>query len=329
MEALKRVWAVFGMMCGKHLAAAMRTFLPHPEFLAELELEESVREKLQEISPATIDRLLAAERAALSPTGIAHTKPAHGAILQRVPVRTFAEQPREPGYFQVDLVGHDGGEAGGDHCYTLTSTDPATGWSEPRAVRNKAGRWTTEALEWIEAHSPIPVQGWHSDNGTEFLNAHMERHCEAGGFEFTRSRFYKKNDNCYAEQKNDAVVRRWVGYLRYEGEQHCALLNELYDTLRVLVNFFYPQRRLIEKQRIGSKVRKRYDTPKTPYQRVMACEVVDEQRKAALRAQMAELNPLTLQRQLTECSRRLLNAVRRNSCSTRGNCAADGFLRGL
>lgn len=316
VEGLKQVWAVFGMMCGKYLAAAMRTFLPYPEFLVELELEESVREKLQEISPATIDRLLSAERAALSPTGIAHTKPARGAILERVPVRTFAEQPSEPGYFQVDLVGHDGGQAGGDHCYTLTSTDPATGWCEPRAVRNKAGRWTTAALEWIEAHSPIPVQGWHSDNGTEFLNAHMERHCEADGFEFTRSRFYKKNDNCYAEQKNDTVVRRWVGYLRYEGEEHCPLLNELYDTLRLLVNFFYPQRKLIEKQRLGSKVRKRYDTPQTPYQRVMASEAVDEQKKSALRAQMAELNPLTLQRRLNACSQRLLNAARGTSTPT-------------
>jgi hypothetical protein len=143
----------------------------------------------------------------------------------------------------------------------------------------------------------------------------MERYCEAAGLAFTRSRFYKKNDNCYAEQKNDAVVRRWVGYLRYEGESHCARLNELYDTLRLLVNFFYPQRKLIEKQRLGSKVHKRYDSPQTPYQRVMASEAIDERTKTTLQAQMAELDPLALQRQLTEHSQRLLAAVQRSGSS--------------
>jgi hypothetical protein len=324
VEGLEKVWAAFGMMCGKYLAAAIRTHMHEPAFLAGLALSTRVREKLQLMSPATIDRLLAGARSRLKPYGISHTRPAHGAILAQVPIRTFTEHPAEPGYFQADLVGHDGGEASGEFCYTLTATDPATGWSEPRAVPNKAGKWTVEALDWISLQVPVPVYGWHTDNGSEFLNGHMMRYCRARDIYLSRSRFHKKNDNCYVEQKNDAVVRRWVGYLRYEGEQHCRLLNELYDTLRLLVNFFYPQRKLIEKQRVGSSVRKRYDTPRTPYQRVLESEVIDKETKSALRAQMAELDLLELQRRLNACSQRLLSAVERNHSPTLLERPSDG-----
>jgi hypothetical protein len=290
----------------------MRRHLPRAEFLHELGLSEEVREKLQRISPATIDRVLAEERKKLEVKGISHTRPATGSLLSRIPVRTFAEQPAQPGYLQGDLVGHDGGDGSGEFCYTLNATDPYTGWCEPRAVMNKAGRWTTAALDRITELCPIPILGWHTDSGSEFINAHMKRYCEGGDILFTRSRFGKKNDNCHVEQKNDAVVRRWVGYLRYEGGEACELLNELYDSLRLLVNFFYPQCKLISKHRIGSKVRKNYDEPRTPYERVMECEQVGEQTKAALTEQMSRLNPLELQRRITTVSEHLLQLAGRD-----------------
>ena len=312
-EALKRLWAIFDMVCGKLLAPAMRTHLARPEFLEELGLPDEVREKLQRISPATIDRLLAGERKKLAVKGSAHTTRAREAILSRIPVRTFADHPTKPGYLQADLVGHDGGDASGDFCYTLNSTDPVTGWCEPRALLNKAAKWTTQALRWVRFRCPVPIRGWHTDSGKEFINAHMERYCSGKQIEFTRCRFGKKNDNCHVEQKNDALIRRKVGYLRYEGEKECALLNELYDSLRLLSNFFIPQQKLIAKERIGSKVRKRYDEPRTPYERVMEHTEVSKTVKAHLRKQMQQLDPLDLQRRINEVHTRLINTAKKRS----------------
>lgn len=305
-EALIRVWAVYDLMCGKRLVVAMRAVLASEEFRQAMGLSETIRGKLMSISASTVDRLLREERQRAALKGMSHTRRVAGPILRRIPVQTYAEQPGEPGFFQVDLVGHEGGEAQGEFCYTLNATDPATQWCEPRAVKNKAGRWTTEALEWIQENCPVPLRGWHTDCGSEFLNAHMERYCREHDIVFTRSRFGKKNDNCWVEQKNDAVVRNAVGYLRYEGEVACLLLNELYDALRILVNFFYPSQKLLKKQRIGSKVKKRYDTPKTPYQRLIDSGVLDEQAKERLRSQMRRASPLELRRKVNEKTQQLL-----------------------
>lgn len=305
-EAVRTLWHVFGQMCGKRLAAAIRTYLSIPGCLDEFGFTEEVREKLATISAATLDRLLVDERKKNRIRGNTHTRRASPAMLSLVPVRTFAEQPSEPGYFQADLVGHDGGDARGEFCYTLNCTDPATGWVEPRAVQNKAGKWTTEALKWIHTNCPLEIRGWHTDSGTEFLNAHMQRFCSDQSIEFTRSRFYRKNDNCHIEQKNNAVIRHTVGYLRYEGADACEILNEVYDSLRLLVNFFYPSAKLIEKTRRGSQVHKRYDTPKTPYQRVLENTHIEATVKQQLRDRLAELNPVTLQRRIAEGTEKLL-----------------------
>lgn len=309
VEALKSLWELYDRMCGKRLVVAMRPILRSPELVEELEIGQEVRQKLLGISAATIDRLLQSERKKVCLKGTSHTTRATGAIAARIPVRTFAEQPASPGFFQADLVGHDGGVARGDFCYTLNATDPATGWCEPRAVLNKAGKWTTEALDWIYTHCPLPIRGWHTDGGTEFLNAHMERYCSKQGIEFTRSRYYRKNDNCYVEQKNDTLIRRNVGYLRYHSEQHCALLNELYDALRLLANYFYPSMKLIQKHRVGSRLTKRYDEPKTPYQRVMVSQEVGEQVKQNVRSKLEGLNPIELRCTVDELAARLIDLV--------------------
>jgi len=311
--AVITLWQVFGPMCGKRLEQMIRTFLSIPGCLDEFSFSKEVRKKLGCISAASIDRLLIEERKKDTVRGTCHTRAASAKILARIPVRTFSEQPGEPGHFQADLVGHDGGDARGDFCYTLNATDPATGWIEPRALQNKAGKWSTDALRWINEHSPIPVSGWHTDSGTEFINAHMERFCREQCIEFTRSRFYKKNDNCYVEQKNNSVIRATVGYLRYEGPQACRILNEIYDSLRLLVNFFHPSAKLTQKTRNGSKVSKRYDTPKTPYQRVLDSDAVSPEVKQTLRRQLAELNPLELQREIARGSEKLLRMVEGDS----------------
>jgi len=170
-----------------------------------------------------------------------------------------SQDDARPGFLEIDLVAHDGGNARGDYCQSLDATDVASGWSEQRAVRNKAQKWTFEALEKIRERLPFPLLGIDSDNGGEFINAHLARYCEEEEITFTRGRPYRKNDSCYVEQKNYSVVRRNVGYFRYDTEEELMLLNELYNILRLYNNFFLPQMKLIEKTREGSKVKKRYD----------------------------------------------------------------------
>jgi hypothetical protein len=167
----------------------------------------------------------------------------------------------------------------------------ATGWTEARAVRNKAQRWVHEAMVGVAAHLPFPLLGLDCDNGAEFINAHLFAWCAANDVTFTRSRPYRKNDNCFVEQKNWPVVRQQVGYARYDTPRELTLLNDLYGHLGPYVNFFQPQMRLVHKTRDGAKVIKRYDTARTPYRRALASPDVDASAKEALTATYRELNP--------------------------------------
>jgi hypothetical protein len=205
-----------------------------------------------------------------------------------IPLRTFgSEEQKLPGYVEVDLVGHDGGSSSGEFAQTLTLTDVATGWTEIRAVRNKAQKWVFPALQHLASLLPFPLKGLNADNGGEFINYNLYNWCQLNHLAFTRSRPYRKNDNPYVEQKNNAVVRTAVGYYRYDTQEQLRLLNQLYAHLRLLVNFFYPSMKLVEKIRVGARVKKRYDTPTTPYQRVLDCAHIEEQAKEKLRQQFA------------------------------------------
>ena len=306
LAALKPIWYVFDCMCGKRLVVVLRTMLPMLESFGEIELTAPVRGKLQTISAATIDRLLQHERARLRLKGRTHTKP--GTLLKdQIAIRTFADwDEQEPGFFEIDLVGHEGGNASGDFCHTLTITDVDTGWVDLYGLKNKAQRWTHEAIDAARLSLPIVMQGIDTDNGSEFINHHLLRYCEAHGITFTRGRPHRKNDTCYVEQKNGHVVRRAVGYLRYDTDQELAALNAIYRPLCLLVNFFYPSMKLLEKTRTGSKVRRSYDDPQTPYHRMLASESVSNEVKNRLRQQYETLNPVALKRELTRLTEDLL-----------------------
>ena len=214
--------------------------------------------------------------------GRSGTKP--GSLLrQQIPIRTFAEwDEARPGFFEVDLVGHDGGVGAGEFCQSLTLTDVATGWTEVRALRNKAQRWVHEAMEAVAGELPFDLLGLDSDNGSEFINNNLLAWCLEREVTFTRSRPWRKNDNCFVKQKNWAVVRRTVGYLRYDSAKELELLERLYRRLRLYTNFFQPQMKLVQKTRAGAKVSRRYDTARTPYRRVLASPDVGDRAKAAL-----------------------------------------------
>lgn len=306
---LVKVWAILDCPCGKRLVAAMPHTLEALERFGEIRLKDEVREKLLSASASTCDRLLAPERRKLRLKSRHKTKP--GSLLKhQIPVRTFEEwNEGRVGFMETDLVGHDGGQASGDYCQSLDATDVKSGWTELRALRNKAQVWTHQAIDDIREKLPFPLSGLDSDNGSEFINAHLKRYCEEYGITFTRSRPWRKNDSCYVEQKNWTAVRRYVGYFRYDTEEQLLLLNQLYEVLCPYLNFFQPQARLLEKVREGSRVKKRYDQPKTPYQRILEDPEVDEVIKRKLRRKYKKLNPAQLMREINSLQRKLFKTV--------------------
>lgn len=309
LSVLVTIWYLMDCICGKRLAPILAEVLRKLEHFREITVDEQVRGKLGGLSAATIDRLLAPERKKYALKGRSKTKP--GTLLKhQVPIRTFSDwDEQRPGFVEVDLVGHDGGDSRGEYVQTLNVTDVCTGWTEMQAVRNKAQRWVFEALQDIRGRMPFPLVGIDSDNGGEFINDQLVRYCQDEKITFTRTRSYRKNDNCFVEQKNYSIVRRAVGYARYDTEDDLRLLNELYPYLRLYSNFFQPTMKLIEKTRDGSTVIKKYDTAMTPYQRVLQSPLVEETDKKALKKLYRSLNPAALKRQITKMQDRLLRAA--------------------
>tara|TARA_B100000315_G_C14520295_1_gene561207 strand:+ start:148 stop:1371 length:1224 start_codon:yes stop_codon:yes gene_type:complete len=289
-KAIRCIWPFFDYMCGKRLAVFIRMNLDVLMYQPELAIDETIREKLMSISPATIDRILAPERKKLSLTGRTRTRP--GPMLKhKIPIRTFFDwDERKPGFFELDTVGHDGGNSSGEYCFTLNATDVHSGWVELRSLLNRAHRWTKEKLVAIRAELPFPLLGIDSDNGGEFINRQLWQYCNENHIAFTRGRAYHKNDNCFVEQKNDMAVRRTVGYYRFDTSAEYEALSEVYTYLCPLLNFFYPSFRIIEKIRIGAKVKKVYDDPKPPYQRLLESDDVSDEVKADLRRRAQQLH---------------------------------------
>ena len=294
------------MPCGKRLAPVMKETAEKLEKFDEIKFPGSTKDKLFSISSATIDRLLSSERRKVRLKGRSWTKP--GSLLKhQIPIRTFADwDEAKPGFVEIDLVAHCGGSGAGEFCQTLDMTDVTSGWTETRAVKNKAQKWVFEALEDIIATLPFPVLGIDSDNGSEFINHHLIKFCRESEITFTRSRPYRKNDNCFIEQKNYSVVRKTVGYLRHDTEEEQFVLNEIYDHLRLYTNFFQPSMKLMEKIRIGSKIKKRYDTPMTPFRRLMASPDINQEAKYELQAAYDALNPAELKRRIIGLQDKLL-----------------------
>ena len=304
--SLKKIWIICDYICSKRLTPFLSEIIPVLEKYGEINLATKVREKLEKISAATIDRMLVETRKRYRIKGRSTTRP--GTLLKKsIPIRTFADwDEKVPGFFEVDLVSHDGGAVRGDFLQSLNFTDIATGWVEMIAVKNKAQVWVFEGIEEIKERLPFSILGIDSDNGSEFINAHLLRYCQKEHITFTRSRPYRKNDSCFVEQKNWSVIRRAVGYSRYDTDKELNILNELYSHLRLYVNFFQPVRKLIKKERMGSKVIKRYDEAKTPYRRVLASPGIEDEIKVKLKNQYAMLNPAELKRKITKLQNRLL-----------------------
>lgn len=307
IAALRFCWAVQGTPCGRLLAAALPDLVPRLGRFKELNIDAGTAAQLLSIAPATIDRRLKDDRAKLEPRGRSHTKP--GTLLKdSIPVRTWAEwDDAVPGFVEIDLVGHEGGNNQGEFCFTLDITDIATGWTETRSVRNKAQKWVFAAIKDATAAFPFPILGIDSDNGSEFINWELFRWCEQENLTFTRSRSGNKNDGAHVEQKNWHIVRQTVGYHRYDTPGELELLNRIWALQRLLTNHFGPQQKLLTKTRTGAKVTKTYDTPATPFQRVLAdTGTISKTVKARLKRENRPLNPAAIQRQIQALCTELL-----------------------
>jgi len=306
VAALIFCWAVLGMPAGKRLAPMLSALVPILRKFGELQIDDDTAALLTGMSAATIDRRLAGERKKHQLKGRSHTKP--GSLLKsQIPIRTWADwNDAVPGLVEIDLVGHEGGNATGEHAYTLTVTDIATGWTENRSVRNKARKWVVAALEEIAAIMAFPILGVDSDNGSEFINHHLLAWCTKRKITFTRSRPGNSNDGCHVEQKNWAIVRTVVGYHRYGTPAELLLFNTIWALQSKLTNYFYPQQKLVSKVRVGAKVSKKYDKATTPHRRAERHKSVTDQDKAILANTYTAINPAAVQRQIQALTTELL-----------------------
>jgi hypothetical protein len=299
VEALEQIWEICGRICSKRLQPFLPEAIKVLERCQEIELSQEIKGLLLKISSASIDRCLRPVRLP-SRHGLRTTKP--GSLLKSlIPVRTFTEWDAErPGFMEIDLVAHCGNTTGGQYLNTLTSTDLCTGWTDVTALLHRSQAAVSEAIHHMRQRLPFPLLGIDSDNGGEFINDLLYRYCLDEQITFTRSRPYQKNDQAHVEQKNWSVVRHTVGYDRWETEQEQALLEGIYADLRLYINFFQPSFKLIAKQRLGNKTLKRYDTAKTPYQRVLERTDIALEAKAQLIHLYLQLNPAELRRRIDQ-----------------------------
>jgi hypothetical protein len=298
VAALIKIWDILDRPCGKRLHPYLPEFVAVLERQQELVLAPQTKQLLLRMSRATIDRALVKARRSPHRRTRGTTKP--GSLLKNsIPVRVYTPwDEQRPGCVEVDLVAHGGESVSGEFLFTLNAVDVATGWTETVAIANKGQAAAFAGLLQIRDRVPMPLLGIDSDNGAEFINAHLLRYCQQEHITFTRCRPYKKNDQAHIEQKNWSVVRRVVGYDRYESAQALRHLQDLYLQLRLYLNFFQPVMKLVGKERFGSRVKKRYDEARTPYQRIMEAEEVSQPVKDDLQALYLTLNPVSLRRQI-------------------------------
>jgi len=300
IRLLAQVWEASGYLCAQRLTAALPTWLPwlrrHARITPTLEAQ------LVQISPRQIDRRLRARKHRIKRRLYGTTRP--GSLLKhQIPIKTDHWDVTTPGYLEIDLVSHSGASASGEFLHTLDCVDIHTAWVERQAVLGKGQHGILQALTLIEGRLPFALRGLDSDNGSEFINAHLVAFCQRPGghaIQFTRSRPYKKDDNAHIEQKNWTHVRKLVGWERYDTPAARAALTMLYADLRLFQNLFQPSMKLQGKERRGSRLIRRYDTPRTPFERVRACPDADSQKVAALAHLLATTDPFVLSQRIDQ-----------------------------
>jgi len=292
IQVLAAIWRAAGCPWSLRLQALLPLWLPWAR--QRFRLTPALEGQLLRLSPRQMDRRLAPYRRPGGTGRYGRTKP--GTLLKhQIPLRTDRWDVTVPGFTEIDLVAHSGECADGEFAHSLNLTDIHTTWVETRAVLGRGQHAVQGALEEMRQALPFQLQGIDSDNGSEFINAHLLRYCQGHRIQFTRGRPYKKDDNAHIEQKNWTHVRKLLGYVRYDSPAALAAMNALYrQALRLFQNLFLPSVKLVRKVRVGSRVRRVYDRPQTPFERVQACPEADPAKVAQLAALRAQLDPFTL-----------------------------------
>ncbi len=311
LNALKRIWFATDQMCSKKLKAAIPLWLPFYEQEFET-LTAEIRDKLLSASPATIDRLLKPVRV-FHKKGRCGTRP--GTLLKnQIPIKTHNWDVTKPGFFEADTVAHCGNSMAGDFVHSLTFTDIFSGWTENRAIWGRGSQGVLREIKDIEQMIVFPILGFDCDNGSEFLNHHLVRYFTkrpTAPVLFTRSRPYRKNDNAFVEQKNWTHVRQLLGYDRFENKELIPVLNDLYkNEWSQFTNFFCPTLKLKEKQKLNSKYVRKYEPPRTPYQRLATSADITEEAKTRLETLYNSLNPFTLKSKIETKLKAIFHFVR-------------------
>lgn len=300
IDALKTIWEAADNICGERLHPYIPEMMQKLINCNELCISEEVKQKLLKISLITVKRTVSKERnRSLIRIG-GTTRP--GTLLKhQIAIRYGPWEDVEPGFCEMDTVAHCGETVAGEFIYSLDLIDIATAWSEQSAIWGKGERATLEQFNKIEDRIPFPIKGIDPDNGSEFINWHMYRHCQKKNYNFTRSRAYHKNDNAHVEQKNWTAIRQLVGYSRLDKPEQLEILNDLYaNEWRLYLNFFQPVMKIVGKvkdQKTG-KSRKQYDQAKTPYQRVLDHPKISQEIKDVLKQTYKDLNPVKLRHQI-------------------------------
>jgi hypothetical protein len=294
ISILEAVWEAADYPWSLRLKALLPQWMPW--IRRRFRLRAEIEEQLLRISPRAIDYRLQSRKRVLRKRIYGNTKP--GTLLkQHIPVKTDRWDVQVPGFTEIDLVSHSGASAGGDCCHSLNLTDIYSTWVETRAVLGKGQQGVRQALEEIGRALPFPLRGIDSDNGSEFINAHLYGYCRSRGIQFTRGRPYKKDDNAHIEQKNWTHVRRLLGYARYDSQRALVAINDLYaNELHLFRNLFLPSVKLVRKVRVGSRTRRIYGKPQTPFERVCASPASDPEQIAGLKRQQQKLDPFELSR---------------------------------
>jgi len=306
---LRTLWLAADGICSQRLKPFIPELLAVLEKNKEIKVNKTVRRKLLSVGSATIDRMLSAVKRQYKLKGRATTKP--GTLLRStIPIRIFSDwDEKKPGFMEADLVAFCGESVKGDYVNGLDLTDVAIGWISLEAVMGKAQVRVHQAVDNIRNRLPFLFLGLDSDNGTEFINNLLKRYCDEKQITFTRIRPYRKNDNCFVEQKNYTVLRRFLGYARYDTEEQLKIIREILKLVELYVNFFQPSMKLTQKERIGAKTKKKHDTAKTPYRRLLNSGILTEEKKKELSEIYDNLNPLEMKRKINKLTEKLNKTI--------------------
>lgn len=316
---LVSLWKLFEHPCGKRMKSILNEEVSRLIAMRELSCSREIREKLMRVCPRTIDTKLEPAKTREYLKG-KYQRKVHPLLYQEIPVKVWSEQNRDyPGTIQVDLVEHCGQSALGPFINTISTTDIYSGWWQGLGVMNKNKEAIHSGLKHLrEQEYPCAWYGLHSDNDTAFINNLLYSYCKGDGVLFTRSRPYKKNDNCLVEGKNKTHVRQIVGYRRYDTIRELEILNELYQKNALFKNFFQPSMKLIKKERLKGHIKRVYDVPRAPYHRMMACKEINDETKRELQETYNSLNPVRLKREIEKLQTNLYEVYEKKQEKSKG-----------